>query len=251
MLLFILFYTSVTALFASSLAIVLLNANSVSNFWSNLPYVLLIPPPKKSVLKCESKMFYLVLKYFIIWLLTEQETKKEHPWGMLHFEHISVPTEITNISNQPYKPPLSACSVYPSHLPWLPRYQHGTQSCSPCTQKIWPLSLAPVHCIRLWLRFGVEACSSWNACSPRMSIGTDCQWPERCFATSFYSTSCFEFGVAPVSFCLAPPLAVSALAPSKTVRKKELMCLVTLFLSFLFFFFPLFCRFFIVAPTLN
>lgn len=122
---------------------------------------------------------------------------------MLHFEHINIPTEITNTSNQPYKPHLSACSIYPSHLPWLPRYQHGTQNPSPWTQKTWHLSLAPIHSLRLWLRFGVEACSFWNACSPCMSMGTDCGWPERCFATPFYATSRFEFARAPVSFSLS------------------------------------------------
>lgn len=79
---------------------------------------------------------------------------------MLHFEHINIPTEITNMSHQLYKPHLSACSIYPSHLLWPPRQQHGSQSPSPSTQQLQPLSLAPAHWIRLGLRCGVEASTS-------------------------------------------------------------------------------------------
>lgn len=151
-LLFILVYRAVTALFTLSLAIVLLIANSVSNFPNNWPYVLLIrlwKKKKKNVWKSGSKMFCLVLSYFIIWLLTEQKTekkKKEHPWGMLHFEHINIPTEITNKSNLPYKPHLSARSIYPPHLPWLPRSWPGTWSSPPWAHRIWPfLGSSPLY----------------------------------------------------------------------------------------------------------
>lgn len=144
MLLFISFYTSATALFTSSLVFFLLIANSSGNSEVICFMFCSFLPEKKCVLQCGSKMFCLLLECFIIWLLTEQKAKiKEHPWGMLRFEHINIPTEITNMSHQPYKPHLSACFICPSHLPWPPREQHGPQSSAPSTQQLQPLFLAP------------------------------------------------------------------------------------------------------------
>lgn len=166
-------------------------------------------------------MLCLVLKCFIIWLLTEQRQKKEHPWGMLHFEHINIPTEITNTSHQPYKTHLSACSIYPSHLPRPPRQQRGSQSSSPSTQQLQPLSLAPAHCIRLGLRCGVEACTSWM---PTFLVGIGTDGVEDALTPLFMPWKVFfnlilslpytfffffsQFGGAPICLSLIPPLAM-------------------------------------------